>query len=74
VEHHLFPYISHVHYKDISKIIQAKAKEYKLPYHVNNSFAKTVRQHIKMLKLLGEYNSSVNRAAQVSKSHKVVAV
>ncbi len=74
VEHHLFPYISHVHYKDISKIVQAKAKEYNLPYHVNKSFAQAVWQHIKMLKLLGEYSSSVKRAAQLSKSHKVVAV
>jgi linoleoyl-CoA desaturase len=74
VEHHLFPYISHVCYKDISKIVQAKAKEYNLPYHVNKSFAQAVWQHIKMLKMLGEYSSSVKRAAQLSKSHKVVAV
>ncbi|AHW62115.1 fatty acid desaturase [Draconibacterium orientale] len=74
VEHHLFPYISHVYYKDISKIVQAKAKEYNLPYHVNKSFAQAVWQHIKMLKMLGEYSSSVKRAAQLSKSHKVVAV
>jgi linoleoyl-CoA desaturase len=74
VEHHLFPYISHVYYKDISKIVQAKAKEYNLPYHVNKSFAQAVWQHIKMLKMLGEYSSSVKRAAQLSKRHKVVAV
>lgn len=54
VEHHLFPNISHIHYKKISKIVQAKAKEHNLPYHVNKSFAQAVWQHIKMLKLLGE--------------------
>ena len=54
VEHHLFPNISHIHYKKISQIVQAKAKEHNLPYHVNKSFAQAVWQHIKMLKLLGE--------------------
>lgn len=54
VEHHLFPYISHIHYKDITAIVQAKAKKFGLPYHVNKSFASAVWQHITMLKLLGE--------------------
>lgn len=53
IEHHLFPNISHIHYKDISKIVKAKAKQYDLPYHVNPTFAEAVWQHIKMLKLLG---------------------
>ena len=74
VEHHLFPYISHVHYKDISEIVKAKAKAYNLPYHVNKSFAQAVWQHIKMLKLLGEYQDSIKLTVRVSKSHKVAAV
>jgi linoleoyl-CoA desaturase len=74
VEHHLFPYISHIHYKDISKIVQAKAKEYNLPYHVNKSFVQAVWQHIKMLKFLGKYNDSVQTFFSVSKGHKVWTV
>ena len=74
VEHHLFPYISHIHYGNISKIVQAKAREYNLPYHVNKSFATAVWQHIKMLKLLGEYKNTVKQNVPVSKSHEVVAV
>lgn len=74
VEHHLFPYISHIHYRDISQIVQTKTKEFGLPYHVNKSFAQAVWQHIKMLKLLGEYNGSVKLTAQVSKNHKVAAI
>lgn len=35
-----------------------KAKEYNLRYHINKSFVQAVRQHIKMLKLLGEYRLS----------------
>jgi linoleoyl-CoA desaturase len=70
VEHHLFPYISHVHYRDLSKIVQAKAKEYNLPYHVNKSFAQAVWQHIKMLKLLGEFRDSARLNVQGSEMEK----
>ncbi len=59
VEHHLFPNISHIHYKAISAIVKSKAKEYNLPYHVNKSFAEAIWQHIKMLKLLGEPQNAV---------------
>jgi linoleoyl-CoA desaturase len=66
VEHHLFPNISHIHYRNISKIVQSKAKEYGLPYHVNKSFVKAVSQHIKMLKLLGEFQNTVNLSFSTS--------
>lgn len=58
VEHHLFPNISHVHYKAIAEIVQRKAREYELPYHVNKTFATAVWQHIKMLKQLGACRNS----------------
>ena len=61
VEHHLFPNISHIHYRHISKIVQSKTKKYGLPYHVNKSFPHAVWQHIKMLKLLGEGQNTVGR-------------
>ena len=72
VEHHLFPNVSHIHYKKISKIVQAKAKEYGLPYHVNKSFATAVWQHIKMLRLLGENNSAIKIASSLAKNDNVV--
>jgi linoleoyl-CoA desaturase len=59
VEHHLFPNISHIHYRDIAKIVQSKAKKYNLPYHVNKSFPHAVWQHIKMLKNLGGFQNAV---------------
>ena len=59
VEHHLFPNISHIHYKNISNIVQTKAREFGLPYHVNNSFVKALQQHFKMLKLLGENKNTI---------------
>lgn len=53
VEHHLFPDISHIHYLDLAAIVQQKAREYGMPYHVNKSFLGAVRQHARMLKMLG---------------------
>ncbi|MFT4899858.1 MAG: linoleoyl-CoA desaturase [Flavobacteriales bacterium] len=32
IEHYLFPNMSHVHYKVVSKIIQATAKEFSVSY------------------------------------------
>jgi len=53
VEHHLFPNISHIHYRNLAAIVQQKAKEFGMPYHVNKSFLGAVGQHARMLKLLG---------------------
>ena len=74
VEHHLFPNISHIHYKNISKIVHAKAKEYGLPYHVNRSFATALWQHIKMLKLLGVNKNILKPSISVSKGNSAMAV
>ena len=53
VEHHLFPNISHIHYRKIADIVQEKAREFGMPYHVNRSFVSAVFQHTRMLKFLG---------------------
>lgn len=53
VEHHLFPNISHIHYRHLAKIVQQKANEFGIPYHVNKTFLGALIQHIRMLKLLG---------------------
>ncbi len=54
VEHHLFPYICHVHYPKISKIVQDTAKEFGVPYHVQPTFWAALRSHAQMLKKLGQ--------------------
>jgi len=74
IEHHLFPNISHIHYREISKIVQSKAKKYNLPYHINKSFAGAVWQHIKMLKLLGERQNNFKLSFSVIGNNKVVVV
>ena len=53
IEHHLFPTICHVHYKDLSKIVEETAKEFGLPYFVQPTFRSALWCHAKMLKKLG---------------------
>jgi len=53
IEHHLFPNISHVHYKKISGFVRETANQYGLPYNVQPGFLKALWEHAKMLKKLG---------------------
>ena len=54
IEHHLFPNISHVHYRKIAPIVRQTALEYGLPYYNNGSFGSAIMKHFKMLKDLGQ--------------------
>jgi linoleoyl-CoA desaturase len=54
VEHHLFPTICHVHYKRISEIVRETALEFNLPYYSYKTFYGALREHTKMLKMLGQ--------------------
>jgi linoleoyl-CoA desaturase len=56
VEHHLFPTICHVHYRNIAPIVQKTASEYNIPYHVQPTFIHALKDHYKMLKKLGRTN------------------
>ncbi|MCP4124531.1 MAG: acyl-CoA desaturase [Bacteroidetes bacterium] len=53
VEHHLFPNICHIHYKKMSEIVEATAKEYNLPYHFEKTYVGALWSHGKMLYRLG---------------------
>lgn len=53
IEHHLFPNICHVHYKNISHIVKQTAEEFGLPYHSQPTFAHALWKHTKLLKTLG---------------------
>lgn len=61
IEHHLFPNISHIHYRKISKIIAQTAKDYDLPYYVNENFFVAVWRHLKMLRTLGNMRPAIQR-------------
>lgn len=53
IEHHLFPNICHVHYRAISKILKRTSEKYQLPYFHYKSFFLAVKEHGRMLKILG---------------------
>jgi linoleoyl-CoA desaturase len=53
VEHHLFPTICHVHYPQISKIVEQTAKDFNLPYKNEKTFAGALWSHEIMLWKLG---------------------
>ena len=53
IEHHLFPYICHVHYKKLAPIVKATAKEYGVPYYEEATFVSALAEHTRMLKKLG---------------------
>ena len=58
IEHHLFPNMSHVHHKKVSKIVKATAEEFNLPYNVQPTFGSALWSHMKMLKELGKSKSN----------------
>jgi linoleoyl-CoA desaturase len=53
IEHHLFPKISHIYYKDISEIVKKTAKEFGIIYNAKGGFTNALFSHINMLKKLG---------------------
>lgn len=53
IEHHLFPKICHIHYKDISPIVKRTAEEFGIPFIENKTFLEAMISHVKLLKKLG---------------------
>jgi len=53
VEHHLFPNICHVHYRDISKIVKQTAEEFNVPYNNHPTFIGALKSHFTVLNKLG---------------------
>ena len=65
IEHHLFPNICHVHYKDIAKIVKETAEEFDVPYHHHTTFLGALKSHFKLLNDLGtgEYDKKIAKLA-----------
>jgi linoleoyl-CoA desaturase len=53
VEHHLFPNICHVHYPEISPIVERTAREFGLRYNENRTFFGAIGSHLRMMRALG---------------------
>jgi linoleoyl-CoA desaturase len=54
VEHHLFPRVSHVHYKAISDIVRAHCQQFGLPYHSYPTMVGAIASHVRVMKQLGK--------------------
>lgn len=54
VEHHLFPNICHIHYPQLSPIVEKTAKEFDLPYLEHKTMGAALVSHLKTLKRLGQ--------------------
>ena len=57
IEHHLFPDVSHIHYRNISSIVRETAKEFNLPYYQKRTFIGAIFAHFIFLKKLGNPNA-----------------
>jgi len=53
IEHHLFPSISHVHYKKLATIVKETAEKHNIPYNVEKTFFSALINHARTLKRLG---------------------
>ena len=53
VEHHLFPNISHIHYRNISDIVKSTVNDYGIVYNAKASLWDAIVSHSKMLRLMG---------------------
>ncbi|GAA4452620.1 acyl-CoA desaturase [Nibrella saemangeumensis] len=58
IEHHLFPSICHIHYRQLSKIVQATAEDFGIPYNNKASIAEALSSHIEALRNLGHVEES----------------
>lgn len=64
IEHHLFPNICHVHYRQLSKIVKATAEEFNVPYHQYDTFYGALKSHFTLLHRLGtgQYDRDLQKA------------
>ena len=54
VEHHLFPNISHIHYKKLSEIVKNTAREFNLPYNEYKTTREALKSHFLFLKSMAK--------------------
>ena len=53
IEHHLFPRICHVHYPELSKIVEQICQEYGVRYYAHRSMFSAVASHYRWLSAMG---------------------
>ncbi|HEX5555526.1 MAG TPA: acyl-CoA desaturase [Chitinophagaceae bacterium] len=53
IEHHLFPRISHIHYRALSPLVLETCQEFNVPYIAYPTFSKAVISHMRHLRNMG---------------------
>eukprot|EP00438_Fugacium_kawagutii_P000132 Skav218746 [mRNA] locus=scaffold1346:1014915:1015115:+ [translate_table: standard] len=53
IEHHLFPGISHVHYPQISPIVQKTCDDFNIPYNKHGTWTSAIRSVIRSYRQCG---------------------
>ena len=53
VEHHLFPQICHIHYAEISRLVEETCRDFKLKYLAHDTFLAGLRSHFRWLRQMG---------------------
>ena len=66
IEHHLFPNICHVHYKQLSPIVKQVATEYGIPYHQHKTFFAALKSHFSLLHDFGTGAYDIKQAARAA--------
>jgi linoleoyl-CoA desaturase len=66
VEHHLFPNVCHVHYRNIAPIVESTAKEFDIPYKSAKTFVDALVGHGRLLKELGKKPTTALKIQQVA--------
>jgi len=54
IEHHLYPRISHIHYRALSPLVAETCREFNVPYIAYPTFAQAVVSHLRHLKNMGK--------------------
>ena len=54
VEHHLFPRICHVHYPQLSAIVEQTCRDCQVPFRTHPSFLAGVASHYRWLRCMGQ--------------------
>lgn len=70
VEHHLFPNICHIHYRDIAPIVKQCAHDHGLPYLHSGTFVQALGSHARMLDHLGHGRDTLAVAAPVPRDEQ----
>ena len=53
VEHHLFPRVSHVHYPEITQLVEETCREFDVPFTAHATFGAGVASHFRWLRQMG---------------------